>query len=37
VPDYEILMLIEEIAEGAYTLNCEAIRAWQAGSFCGIM
>lgn len=27
VPDYEILLLIEEIAEGAYTLNCEAIRA----------
>ena len=27
IPDYEILLLIEEIADGAYTLNCEAIRA----------
>lgn len=27
ISDYEILLLIEEIADGAYTLNCEAIRA----------
>ena len=27
VPDHEILILIEEIAQGAYALNCEAIRA----------
>jgi hypothetical protein len=27
IPDYEILLLIEDIADGAYTLNCEAIRA----------
>lgn len=26
VPDYDILLLIEEIADGAYTLNCKAIR-----------
>lgn len=27
IPDHEILALIEEIAQGAYALNCEAIRA----------
>ena len=27
VPDHETLILIEEIAQGAYALNCEAIRA----------